>query len=495
MPAGHDFDALLMGALYGELSAVEESRLQAHLAAHPADQQIFHDLTRIREAIRTGVAAAVVEPPQAISALLLQEAARRAPKSTLASRAAAEPGRWMKWLSSLLAHPGLAAAAMLTVVVGVAGTMYLRGGTKFAESTEAAGSSAAAPPAEAPAAATAATAPTAPIGAAQGDGSVATAVPASPSPDLAAQPPNGADPASAQLQIADRLEQRESYSVGLDTVASDEGRGGSAGKNERAAGVRSAATPAAKPAKREYIEAKPVDDVKLKDFDDASELAEAARPSKESARRRSVEDAPVLADEELAAAPTPPPAPLAAPRAQSGETVPPTEKASASRPGAVARAASPPANAVSGAARPAPVAIAPTTPAASSKADAAPPKPTPSAAPKLSSSAPTSSADAVAPADAAPADKKSAVDEAWAKSEHARLLRSAKANQCSEAASIAGAIALRAPRYYQDHVAADPKLRVCQAAIRDQLNLQSEQSKRRKSPARASEAAPAANKK
>lgn len=525
MPAGHDFDALLMGALYGELSAVEESRLQAHLAAHPADQQIFHELTRTREAIRAGVVAAFVEPPQAISALLLQEAARRAPKIlSEASGAAGGGSRWMRWLTSLLAHPGLAAAAMLVVVVGVAGSMYLRGSAKLAETTAPMASSpAASPPSEAAAAS--------PAGAARGDG-LAMQEPStaatSGSGAGAMQPKRpdtrtGGAPAEPQnLDLANELT-RDSYSVGLDGQVVD-----------RQAGLRRAneLKPQAKP--RDYIDAKPVDEIALKDFDDRAEVAKPAKISqqlsKESPeavlqvgsgggkRKRSEGDDLSLGDsaadgaaaeEEAAvvwAAPPPPAAPRPEPargqKGQQGETgqkretggaaVYDSEKLEAAPPKpAVARASSPPAAppATSTIAS-APTAAAPVSPpsAVSSKADSSVArKPAPPAVKAAEAPAATSGA----ATEDATADKKALADEAWAKGEHARLLRLAKANQCSEAAAVAGAIAARAPRYYQDRVATDTKLRVCQAAIRDQLNLQSEQSKRRtKAPARANEATP-----
>lgn len=506
MPAGHDFDALLMGALYGELSAVEESRLQAHLAAHPADQQIFHELTRTREAIRAGVAAAFVEPPQAISALLLQEAARRAPKiAPEASGAAEGGGRWMRWLTSLLAHPGLAAAAMLVVVVGVAGSMYLRGGAKLAETS--------APMSSQPAATAPSEAAAASSGAARGDG-VAMREPSSTAATAGsgagAMQPLRPDPGSPAEQY--KLEfNRDSYSVGLDGEAGD-----------RQAELRRAKAP--KP--RDYIDAKPVDEIALKDFDDRAEVAKPAKisqqRSKESPeaspavssgggkRERSGGDALSLGDssadgaaaEEEAAVVWAKPPPAAAPRSEpargqkseKGEAaVSDSAQLEVAPPKPVARAAASPSTATNSSA---PTAAAPVAPApvADSKADASvarkPATPTVKA-----TEAPAAVTSGAATVDS-PADKKVLADEAWAKSEHARLLRLAKANQCSEAAAVAGAIAARAPRYYQDRVATDTKLRVCQAAIRDQLNLQSEQSKRRtKAPARANEAAPAPSKK
>ncbi|HUJ63625.1 MAG TPA: hypothetical protein VLX92_34230 [Kofleriaceae bacterium] len=128
-----DIDALLIGALYGELTPADEARLAAHLESHPADRTALEDLKLARQAVRDSAVLAVqLEPPQAVSAMLLQEAHRRAP------RRAPDPGENEGWFSRLsrafFAHPAMAAAAMLVVVVGVAGTLYLKsGGTEFAE--------------------------------------------------------------------------------------------------------------------------------------------------------------------------------------------------------------------------------------------------------------------------------------------------------------------------------------------------------------------------
>jgi hypothetical protein len=125
-----DIDALLIGALYGELTPADEARLTAHLESHPADRSALADLTQTRATFRESrILAAQLEPPQSVSALLLQEAARRAP------RAAREPsdGWFQRFMRSFLMHPAMAAATMLVLVVGVAGTLYLRRGAQFAE--------------------------------------------------------------------------------------------------------------------------------------------------------------------------------------------------------------------------------------------------------------------------------------------------------------------------------------------------------------------------
>lgn len=127
-----DIDALLIGSLYGELSPAEEARLQAHLESHPADRAVLADLTHAREVVRESrILKEQAEPPQQISALLLQEAAKRAPKP------AREQGEgWFARLVASLRHPAFAAAAMLVLVVGIGAIMYSRDEMKFAEQTK-----------------------------------------------------------------------------------------------------------------------------------------------------------------------------------------------------------------------------------------------------------------------------------------------------------------------------------------------------------------------
>jgi hypothetical protein len=130
-----EIDALLVGALYGELSPAESSRLEAHLSAHPHDRMALEGLTRARQAVRDSrFLALLAEPPPAISAMLLQEAARRAPK-----RAEAGSGffaRIVAGFSMMSRHPAMASLAIIVVVVGVAGALYLRGkDSKVAEPT------------------------------------------------------------------------------------------------------------------------------------------------------------------------------------------------------------------------------------------------------------------------------------------------------------------------------------------------------------------------
>jgi hypothetical protein len=127
-----DIDALLIGALYGELTLADEARLTAHLESHPADRSALAGMTSTRDAVRESrIFQVQLDPPQSVSALLLQEAARRAPRRAPVSEH--REGWFQRFVHSFMAHPAMAAAAMLVLVVGVAGTMYLRHGDQFAD--------------------------------------------------------------------------------------------------------------------------------------------------------------------------------------------------------------------------------------------------------------------------------------------------------------------------------------------------------------------------
>lgn len=127
-----DIDALLIGSLYGELSSADEARLQAHLESHPADRSALADLTHARDVVRESrILQVQVDPPQSITAVLIQEAARRAPKP------APEHSWFQRFMRSFMLHPAMAAAAMLVLVVGVASTMYVRKGDQFASQSKA----------------------------------------------------------------------------------------------------------------------------------------------------------------------------------------------------------------------------------------------------------------------------------------------------------------------------------------------------------------------
>jgi hypothetical protein len=130
-----DIDALLIGALYGELTPAEEARLAAHLESHPTDRGALDDLKVARQAVHDSrIFAVQLEPPQHVSALVLQEAHRRAPKRVAADDGERKDSWFFRFARSFMAHPAMAAAAMLVLVVGGAGIVYMKkGGDQFAE--------------------------------------------------------------------------------------------------------------------------------------------------------------------------------------------------------------------------------------------------------------------------------------------------------------------------------------------------------------------------
>ena len=127
-----EIDALLISALYGELTPSEENRLAAHFEAHPADKTALATLTSTREAVRESrILQVQLDPPQSITTVILQEAARRAPKKKDEER----EGWFARLARGFMAHPAMAAVAMLVVVLGVTTLVNSRKGDQFAEQT------------------------------------------------------------------------------------------------------------------------------------------------------------------------------------------------------------------------------------------------------------------------------------------------------------------------------------------------------------------------
>ena len=127
-----DIDALLIGALYGELTPADEARLSAHLESHPGDRGALDDLKSARaKVVESRIFEAQLEPPQHISALLLQEAHRRAPTKAVALDGEQKQSWFWRFARSFMLHPAMAAAAMLVVVLGVGAIMYKNKGADF----------------------------------------------------------------------------------------------------------------------------------------------------------------------------------------------------------------------------------------------------------------------------------------------------------------------------------------------------------------------------
>jgi hypothetical protein len=136
-----DTDTTLVDLLYGE---VEESRRGEAEARVAADVELAGELERMRAlrgALRSWHTETEAEPSGGIDDLLAAaraQAAKAQPVRAAAAEPPRSPGLWERlhrWMAPLLAHPGMAAAATLVLVVGVAGTLYLTSGSQLAEPT------------------------------------------------------------------------------------------------------------------------------------------------------------------------------------------------------------------------------------------------------------------------------------------------------------------------------------------------------------------------
>lgn len=132
-----DIDALMIDRLYGELDESQEAPFDDHVATCARCRAELDSLKATREAMRD---LPDEDPPPALSAILLHEAAKRAPAPARARASAIDvehrPGIF-EWLAGLLRplvqHPAAAAVATLVLVAGVAGSLYLRGAHEVAE--------------------------------------------------------------------------------------------------------------------------------------------------------------------------------------------------------------------------------------------------------------------------------------------------------------------------------------------------------------------------
>lgn len=140
MPDCKDIDALIVDRLYGELDEAKQTWFDDHVADCGGCHAEWQAFSRTRDVLQQMPEA---EPPQSISAILLHEAAKRAPapskpKAVRLSDDQKRPGlldRIGGWLFPVLRHPAAAAVAVLVLVAGVAGTLYIRGDQKVAEPT------------------------------------------------------------------------------------------------------------------------------------------------------------------------------------------------------------------------------------------------------------------------------------------------------------------------------------------------------------------------
>jgi len=448
-----DIDALLIGALYGELTPADEARLATHLESHPTDRGALDDLKIARQRIAESRFFAVqLEPPQAISAILLQEAHRRAPRRAVAAPDASE-GWFARFARNFMAHPAMAAAAMLVLVLGGAGILGMRRGDARLAPREAAAS----PERTRADPATAAPAPEAQaVPAAEADKLELGAAGSGYNAQLYEGPTNGigdgeaagqagADRARARDQQADGQKAKQgSISVGAAERAPKDFE--SLSKNDSAA-VRqdSVAKKAKAPAAKGSVSA----DDAFGDMSTSNAVSGAGRPA----------SADEASDRGYAQPPPPPPSPSPTP------SYPPTTTATTSAPGNYgAGGGAATTNAPKKSPAPAQTTAAPKTATKSAGAAAPVEKP---AEPKLeprpeappAPQAPT--ADAKIAENKAESAKESMSLTAWAKGEHQRAIQLAKNNDCASAAKVAASVSNRAPAYYSQYMSTDRLLKQC----------------------------------
>ena len=484
-----EIDALLISSLYGELTPTEETRLASHLEAHPSDKMALAALTSTREAVRSSrILQVQLDPPQQISARLLQEAARRAPKPV-------ESEGWFARLSrSFMAHPAMAAAAMLVVVVGVTTLVKNRKGDQFAESSAPVASQSLG------------------SGSAIDQSVIAPSTTATPSESKAENKlDDGAAFGGGQAAAG-------SDSFAVDLAEGDGKHGVKGGKDnnadtgvnkqqvdaERAKVSREAEdTAIAKPdgADRRIASDEAQTATKAKN---AKKVAPATKsPSGSYLELRSPEPAPKdldgtpgpgrgytseddLAKERQTNAITPGPrqgagSGAAGPSTGSTATVPKAPVAANSDPAVNAKIAqtqtTPPRTPTD-----APGAAgAPRNPTPTRNAPATPPPPPPKVATTTGAVRDTEK-----PRAAAPAEDKAANDPqlAWAREQHGAITAKVRAGDCKAAANIAVGLANRDPGYYQQNVATDRTVRDCLAYID---NAREKDAERRAERARANQ--------
>lgn len=457
-----DIDALLISALYGELTPADEARLATHLESHPADRGALDDLKVARQAVLDSrIFAVQLDPPQAVSALLLQEAHRRAPKRAVAADGEQKESWFFRFTRSFMAHPAMAAAAMLVLVLGGAGILWVKKGDHVA--TQEVSNAAVADQRVAPAGAAAqmpdpAAAGSAAFNADLYEGGTGAALEQASPADKAADGKADDDEATA----ADRWEnQQELAKEQRQTVASERNR-------KAARGIRVETEKGA-----------------LKEYDGDSKKQAAAKDTS-------------LSLDDFAGADR-------VGGAKGGETnahgMPSGGGAGMAAPGAAApRADSAPAPAPStGYAQPPPP--PPPTVTANKPTATAQPR-----APEPAKKAPATTSTTTAPPAqtiARPAEEKPAADAgastkseakrdesslvAWAKGEHSRAVALAQKGECSAAAKVALGVSNRASSYYAQYMATDRALKQCAAYISAERDRDAERSGK----ARAKKAAPA----
>lgn len=434
-----DIDALLISALYGELTPAEESRLAAHLDSHPADRSALDGLTRAREVIHTSrILAVQFEPPQAVSALLMQEASRRAPKKPVEGE-----GWFARFVRSFVQHPAMAAAAMLVVVVGAATIVSRTSGDHFAE-TPAVETAQRAEPASDTIALNRPEEPAAPA-------ATPAAAPGA-APDTAGQGQAGTD--QFKVALAD-----ERLDTGLDRDAKE--------------GAARAGAKADLAKNKGEAQALPETDPNVGFYDGAKSGKAVAKPTPAATggiEVRQRESMPKDFEDEVTTETKP------TERAKNEKIATSTDDNWARPADAGERTRDMPGDGVGRArggggaaaapqAPPAPVTKAP-EPKTAPRTVAPPPPPAPA---KIATDATS--------AETQKKDKDKVVNDpnaAWARDQHAALVTAVRANNCGRAANIALAIENRAPAYYAQNVASDRSVKECLAYINRERDKEQE---------------------
>jgi hypothetical protein len=466
-------ELMLVDLLYGDLDAGARQRTEQRVREDDALAGELEALTRIRSIMRE---LPDEEPPEVISTKLLHAAAAAA-----GSRAAVDeeqPSLWARLrrlFMPLMMHPGLAAAASLVLVGGVAGALYLSGDLKMAAvSHERAPAMAAAPQQDTT---------TTPEGAFAGTPPPVTAV-------APAEMANAAPPPAAGAEL-DGLVDTEATGYGDGA----EGRGTS---GTLARGRAQAAEPAQDP-RRSDPARRPPGNTELPADDDGAleqgyfaqvpEEAELAQPSRDKggggvAVGGDLDDQVALGKDtsRRTRGEAKQKKEMAADQAQNRSK--PASKLdelsgeldTGSSAGAGARSSAPgKTQSASGGAAAVPPALAVPPEPAPSKAPARKPSPARVAAPPPAAErAPEpSTADAVedAPAERKPADEKASKERerrentaAQASALHQQALAAAARGDCATVSATIAKIRSLDPAYHRDRVARDARLQECMAA-------------------------------
>lgn len=513
----HDIDALLVGALYGELTPADEARLTAHLESHPADRGALDDLKSARAKVRESrIFDLQAEPPQHISALLLQEAHRRAPKKVVADDGEKRDSWFWRFARSFALHPAMAAAAMLVVVLGVSAVVYKNnGGSAMREASPPAATQSQneAMPTEAPVA--------------EGADQTVAAGSAAPSDSYHAGLAEKDDIVAQDPSLANERKKAENAESAATRWRSDDGKAAAPAKNQ---GI-TVTTEQMQPKDLESEDGRGYAEGKL-----AKEKSDEKQSAKKSAYDRAG-DLDFSADDNdgtvttgaapgraavggasggggtangiaapqgntakgnagpAAAAPTPsttpsyaqpPPPPPSADKATT--TAPPTAKPTAPAPKQEAKA--PTTSTATGAK----TGSTTSTPTADANKKAATQKPAPEkpAEKTVQKAPPKTVTKTPAPAQQAPAAPPVDPTIAWAKQQHAQAVSLANKGDCPGAAKVALGVSQRAPAYYASFMASDRQLKSCKTYIDDARDREAEKSAKSRAQKRVNADEPAA---